>query len=442
MEYKADRFAIGGSTNSTTDTITGVVDGRVYQTERYGTFKYDVPVTNASYSVKLHFVEMYQTTAGARLFSASVEGQPALQNVDLFAAYGHDVAYEVIIENVMVADESLTIDLTGQIDNAQISGFAIYSNDNGEFVEPPDTGLNGPFSGGMADGEMKFLGNILNGPRADYPQYWNQVTMENAGKLGPLMPSRGTFNWGPIDSTYAFAQTHNIIFKHHVFVWGSQEPNWIKDGGGLSNAVIQSELENLMRLYCQRYPDNKIIDVVNEPLHAPATFRNSIGGAGSTGWDWVVWSFEKARQYCPGQILVLNDYGIINDPNAIQRYKVIINALKSRGLIDAVGIQAHAFSVDNMTATQLKNNLDNLAQTGLPIHVTELDIRGNDEVQRDRYSRLFPVFWEHPAVAGVTIWGDDHSWLSDGDARLLINGQPRPALTWMQSYFAQRRANR
>ena len=395
--------------------------------------------------MKLHFAEIYQTTSGTRQFSVNVEGQPVLQNVDLFDEYGHDVALEIIAKDIAVADESLTIELISQIENAQINGFAIYSSNGGEYVapaEPEIPDLGGPYTIGMGAGENKFLGNILNGPRNDYPQYWNQVTMENAGKLGPLMPSRGTYNWGPIDSTYAFAKANGILFKHHVFVWGSQEPDWIKDGGGLSNAVVQSEIENLMKAYCERYPDTKIIDVVNEPLHAPATFRNSIGGAGSTGWDWIVWSFEKARQHCPNQVLVLNDYGIINDTNAISRYKVIINILKSRNLIDAVGIQAHAFSVDNMNATQLKNNLDNLAQTGLPIHVTELDIRGTDSVQLDRYSRLFPVFWEHPAVQGVTIWGDDHSWLSDGDARLLINGQPRPALTWMQNYFAQRRANR
>ena len=43
---------------------------------------------------------------------------------------------------------------------------------------------------------------------------------------------------------------------------------------------------------------------------------------------------------------------------------------------------------------------------GLPIHITELDIPGNDDpVQLANYQRIFPVFWEHPAVAGITLWG-------------------------------------
>ena len=155
-----------------------------------------------------------------------------------------------------------------------------------------------------------------------------------------------------------------------------------------------------------------------------------------------MWSFEKAREYCPNQILILNDYGIINDPNAINQYKGIINALKSRGLIDGVGIQSHSFNIRNMSAAQVKNNLDNLAQVDLPIHVTEMDIEIADDTQhRNKYAELFPVFWEHPAVVGVTLWGYRNSWLSD-DALMIRDNQPRPALEWIESYFEQRRANR
>lgn len=136
--YSADRFATGGLTLTTTDPIAGVSEDTVYQSERYGTYRYEVPVTNSTYSVKLHFVEMYQETSGARMFNVTVEGEPAVQNLDLFDIAGHDTAYEVIVPQVMVADGSLTIELTAEIDNATISGFAIYSNAGGEFVEPPE----------------------------------------------------------------------------------------------------------------------------------------------------------------------------------------------------------------------------------------------------------------------------------------------------------------
>ena len=138
VEYNADRFASGGTSNTTSDPIAGAAEPALYQSERYGTTTYEIPVTNAAYSVKLHFVEMFQTMANARQFSVSVEGQPVLQNFDLFAEAGHDVAYDVIVPEVLVADESLTIETTSQIDNATISGFAIYSNDGGGFIVPPE----------------------------------------------------------------------------------------------------------------------------------------------------------------------------------------------------------------------------------------------------------------------------------------------------------------
>ncbi len=134
IEYNPDRFASGGTRNSTSDPISGTSEPALYQSERYGTTTYNIPVTNASYSLKLHFVEMYQTMAGARQFSVTVEGQPVVQNFDLFAEVGHDVAYDLVIPDVLVADESLTIEATSQIDNATLSGLAIYSNDGGEFT--------------------------------------------------------------------------------------------------------------------------------------------------------------------------------------------------------------------------------------------------------------------------------------------------------------------
>ncbi len=138
ITYNADRFASGGTANSTTDAIDGTTADSLYQSERYGNFKYEIPVTNSTYSVQMRFVEMYQEMEGNRLFSVSVEGQPVFTDKDLYADAGHDVAYDVIVPGVMVADESLTIELSASIDNATISAFEIYSNAGGEFVEPPE----------------------------------------------------------------------------------------------------------------------------------------------------------------------------------------------------------------------------------------------------------------------------------------------------------------
>lgn len=131
--YQPDRFASGGMTQIVSDPITGATEDTLYQSERYGTYRYEIPVTNATYSILLHFAELYHNAAGARVFNLSVEGQAILSDFDLFAMAGHDGAYDELVENIAVTDGNLTIDLTTIVDNGTISGFAIYSSDGGAF---------------------------------------------------------------------------------------------------------------------------------------------------------------------------------------------------------------------------------------------------------------------------------------------------------------------
>lgn len=322
-----------------------------------------------------------------------------------------------------------------------------------------------PAQAQLAKCKGKFLGNIMPSNwqgeviRSDFGAYWNQVSPENAGKWGVAENNRNNFSWGDLDKMYNYCLTNNIPFKQHVFVWGSQQPSWI---GGLSAQVQRDELEDWYAQFAKRYPKTAMIDVVNESIrnHAPEVqFKNAIGGLNNgatipylanhptisqygygTGWDYIIYSFAKARDYFPNAELILNDYGIINDPSAIAEHLAIVNILKKRGLIDAVGFQGHNFNVDNMSATQMKNNLDLLAAAGLPIYVTELDITGNTEQQqKDRYATLFPVMWEHPKVKGITLWGyvEGQTW-KDGTGILNSNGTERAAMKWLKEYMASR----
>jgi hypothetical protein len=131
--YQPDRFASGGTTQIVSDAISGTSEDTLYQSERYGSYRYEIPVSDATYSVQLHFAELYHSAAGARVFNLSVEGQSILSDFDLFNIAGHDGAYDELVENIAVSDGSLTIELTTLVDNATLAGFAIYSNDGGTF---------------------------------------------------------------------------------------------------------------------------------------------------------------------------------------------------------------------------------------------------------------------------------------------------------------------
>jgi len=177
--------------------------------------------------------------------------------------------------------------------------------------------------------------------------------------------------------------------------------------------------------------------VVNEPLHAKPSYRGAIGGSNNlygTGWDWVVWSFEKAREYCPDANLLLNDYDILKSNSATDDYMEIINILKARGLIDGIGLQCHNLEKGNLTT--IENNLNRLAATGLEIYITELDLNfSDDNAQKARYEALFPILWEIDAVKGVALWGYQENKIWRGNAYLVrADGTERPALVWLRNY--------
>jgi subtilase family serine protease len=131
--FVADTDYRGGSTYSTshaidTSGVTNPAPQSVYQTERYGNFRYTIPnlTPGASYTVRLDFAEIYWNQAGRRLFNVKINGSQVLTNFDVFATAGGK--YKAIAEQfTAVADASgnLTIQFISVRDNAKVSGIEI-----------------------------------------------------------------------------------------------------------------------------------------------------------------------------------------------------------------------------------------------------------------------------------------------------------------------------
>ena len=292
--------------------------------------------------------------------------------------------------------------------------------------------------------QARFLGSAFSdGQSPDFARYWNKVTPENAGKWGSVEAERDVMNWSALDRAYAFAQANRFPMQMHVLVWGNQQPAWIER---LPPQEQLAEIREWFAAVAARYPRLELVEVVNEPLHDPPNKRGkgggnyleALGGAGTTGWDWVINAFRMAREYFPHAQLLINDYDITNDAVATQRYQQIIELLQAERLIDGIGVQAHAFTTRaEVPMSTHRANLDTLAALGLPIYVTELDIDGpTDEMQSEDYRRIFPVFWEHPAIRGITLWGFRPSLWRNAQGAYLVRGDgtERPALRWLQQY--------
>lgn len=281
----------------------------------------------------------------------------------------------------------------------------------------------------------KFVGTAPDGSAdlAHLSGYFNQVTPANAGKWGSVEATRDQLEWANLDAAYDYAQSNGMPFKLHTLVWGSQQPSWLS---GLTPEEQLAEIEQWIAAAAARYPNVAMVDVVNEPLHAPPAYREALGGTGITGWDWVIKAFELARQYFPNAELLVNDYNVEALDSWAADYLQVISVLQGRGLVDGIGLQAHF--LERAELPVVAANLDRYAATGLPIYVSELDVNfANDARQAQRMRDLFTLFWDHPSVVGITHWGYRQGAMWRPDAYLLrSDGTARPALDFIQCYRA------
>jgi len=307
----------------------------------------------------------------------------------------------------------------------------------------------------------KYFGNIVsNSVQSNYSGLWNQMTMENASKWQSTNGTKGSYNFGGSDIGFNWAKNNGGLFKYHCLMWGAQTGGWV---GNASSADIQAEIPKYFKAVADHYNPLgglKLIDVLNEPVNTPvasnlknaltAGYKAEPANAGDINnqYGWAIWCFQLARKNFPNATLLINEYNIeMNWNNCRAPYIAMSNAIKNapnitdgkKNLIDGIGLQAHG--VENLTAANFKACLDEIwTKTGLPCHITEFDatVSPNEAKQLSVYSTLIPIAWEHPHVAGITLWGfiEGQTWISGSG--LINNGQDRPAMTWLKSYMSGR----
>ena len=108
-------------------TNSGEVPQAIYQTRRNGkVLTYHLAIPDGTYQVRLHFAELYWTAAGKRKFKVSIEGQPVLTNLDIFAAAGgKNRALVRTFENIVVSG-GLQIQGVASVDSAQFNGIEVW----------------------------------------------------------------------------------------------------------------------------------------------------------------------------------------------------------------------------------------------------------------------------------------------------------------------------
>jgi fibronectin type 3 domain-containing protein len=162
VAWQADSLFTGGKTysNGSVTQIGGTTADTLYLNERsatadLGTFGYNIPLTNGTYTVKLHFAELFHGAPGGgaggtgkRVFSVNLEnGSPEVANLDLNALVAPTTAY-VVTRQISVTDGNLDVDFTASVNQPTIGAIEVLP---GAPVAPAapaaPTGVGGTASG-------------------------------------------------------------------------------------------------------------------------------------------------------------------------------------------------------------------------------------------------------------------------------------------------------
>ena len=288
---------------------------------------------------------------------------------------------------------------------------------------------------------------------------YNSVTAENDWKPGEIHPKEGVWNFEKADKIAEFCRQNGIKMRGHCLCWHSQFADWMftdKKGKEVTKEVFYKRLREHIHTIVNRYKDVVYAwDVVNEAMADDGGPRFPFGRPGQEpspyrqsrhfklcGDEFIAKAFQFAREADPDVLLFYNDYSCVDEGKRERIYNMV-KKMKDAGVpIDGIGMQGH-YNIYFPDEEQLDKAINRFKEIVKHIHITELDLRMNNEsggqlmfsrgeakpmpaymgtLQTDQYARLFRVFRKHADVIdNVTFWN-----LSDADSWLGVNNHPLP----------------
>ena len=279
---------------------------------------------------------------------------------------------------------------------------------------------------------------------------YNSVTMENHMKPDSILDQQLSQERGKLSVNFSndtltvlkWAKKNGLSMRGHVMIWYSQTPEWIfHEGFDVSEPYVSREemltrMEDMISGIFEELERRDFLecfyayDVVNEAWMEDGTMRQTLWSE-IIGDDYLWYAFYYADQYAPETVdLYYNDYNQQYKADCIINFVNTLVDADGRYLIDGIGMQAHLFTSDDLT--QYFAAVDKLAETGLKIQLTEVDVGlGTYQVPasatsenlkaqgRFLYELIGGMFERADAgklnMDAITFWGvnDGYSWRSE-----------------------------
>jgi len=303
------------------------------------------------------------------------------------------------------------------------------------------------------------IGSALNSDLLNDPAYAaliarhvDQITPENETKMWVILGDDGSLDFRRADRLVAFARSHGLRVFGHAFAVYSEKPAVfvrLQDDRKAFEAAFTAYVRTVAGRYAGRFV---AWDVINEAVHDDGVrLRGGVFERG-LGMDYIPIAFHAAREADPQAVLFLNEYNLEHDGRKRATFLRLAERLLAQGVpLGGLGTQSH-MHIDH-DPRLVGPAMRELASLGLPIHVSEADVkirhgrpslRSDEEalaLQARAYGALAEAFADLPERQrfAFTFWGlrDKDNWLkrpdtSRGDPReapspLDDQGRPKPA---------------
>ncbi len=257
---------------------------------------------------------------------------------------------------------------------------------------------------------------------------FNSLTAENHMKWAAVHPAPGVYDFAAADALVDFAEAQGMAVRGHNLIWDQllidstpayvtsiTDPNQLR-------ALMAEHIQTVVGRYRGRVDS---WDVVNEPLDSPL--------AGGTelyenvffqllGPGYIAEALDLAHAADPNSKLFINEVLISTQGARFDALLALVTGLLDQGApLHGVGVQGHFFAPPD--PVQLRANMRALAELGLVVEITELDILlfGNDdpaqklERQRADYFDVVSACMAVSACRRVTTWGftDRYTWIDN-----------------------------
>ena len=284
---------------------------------------------------------------------------------------------------------------------------------------------------------------------------YSSITAENDMKPISVHPEEGKWTWERADKIANFCRQNGIKLRGHCLMWHSQMCDWMfydKDKNLVTKEVLFARMKEHITTVMNRYKDVVYAwDVFNEAINdggrrwgpdqplRESTFYKICGND-----EYIRKAFQFAREADPNALLFYNDYNECNPQKRDRIYKMV-KEMKAAGVpIDGIGMQGH-YNIYGPTEEEIEAALTKYSEIVDHIHVTELDIRVNQEMggqlnfsrnegavvtndqkllQEAQYATLFRALRRHAdKVECVTFWNvsDADSWVGSNNYPLLFD---------------------